>query len=205
MSYYGQHLEDLIIEEILNDDKSNGVCIEVGAYDGRTISNTLHFEEKGWTALCIEPIPSAYEECTKIRKQCYQCCISDDDYDDKDFTIFCLNTNLCAISSLLPDERLIASHAHLITDVQKCKVKVRSLNSLLKELDFPKDIDFISIDTENTELDVLKGIDLNIYNVKLFVIENNFDEPFIENYLSQFSYTKVKRVNVNDFYIKSKN
>ena len=204
MSYYGQHLEDLVIEEILNDEKVNGICIEVGAYDGITFSNTLHFEEKGWTVLCIEPIPSVYEECKKIRKQCYQCCISDDDYDDKDFTMFCINNHFSAISSLLPDERLITSFSNMITNTQKCKVKVRSLNSLLKELDFPKDIDFISIDTENTELDVLKGIDLNIYNVKLFVIENNFNEPFIENYLSRFSYIKVKRDSVNDFYIKRK-
>ena len=59
-------------------------------------------------------------------------------------------------------------------------VKVRSLNSLLAELDFPKVIDFISIDTENTELDVLKGIDLNVYNVKMFVIENK-DKERLEN------------------------
>jgi hypothetical protein len=69
-------------------------------------------------------------------------------------------------------------------------------------LQFPKDIDFISIDTENTELDVLKGIDLTKYNVKLLVIENNFNEPFCEDYLVQYGYTKVNRIAVNDFYLK---
>jgi len=201
--YYGQHREDVYIEELLSHIK-NGVCIEVGAYDGISLSNTLHFEEMGWKALCIEPIPLAFEKCKTIRKECYQCCISDKDYDDKEFNIFHLNDNLCAISSLVPDDRLIESHKHMITDVTKCNVKVRSLNSLLEELHFPKNIDFISIDTENTELDVLKGIDLNIYNVTLFVIENNFNEPFIEEYLSQFSYVKINRIAVNDFYIKKK-
>ena len=69
-------------------------------------------------------------------------------------------------------------------------------------LNFPTDIDFISIDTENTELNVLKGLDLDKYNVKLLVIENNFNEPMIEEYLTKFNYIKIKRLVVNDFYIK---
>ena len=156
MTYYGQHKEDEYIANFFSN-KSTGICIEVGAYDGISLSNTLHFEEKGWRALCIEPIKVAYEKCRQIRKECYNCCISDADYVDKEFTIFHLHgDNLCAISSLEPDQRLIDSHQNLITNTETCRVKVRSLNSLLYELDFPKDIDFISIDTENTELDVLK-------------------------------------------------
>jgi FkbM family methyltransferase len=199
--FYGQHSEDVFIKEIF-PNKTNGVCIEVGAYDGISLSNTKHFEEIGWISLCIEPIPTAFEKCKTIRNDCYQCCISDKDKDDAEFTIFHLNDNLCAISSLEPDKRLIESHSNLITDTTKIKVKVRSLNSLLEELQFPKNIDFISIDTENTELDVLKGIDLNVYNVTLFVIENNYNEPFCEDYLSQYGYKKIKRIAVNDFYMK---
>jgi hypothetical protein len=202
--YYSQHGEDKFIETIF-PNKKNGVCIEVGAYDGISLSNTLYFEKLGWRALCIEPIQTAYDKCNQIRKECYQCCISNTDSEDKDFTIFHLNDNLCAISSLEPDSRLIESHKNLITNVSNCMVKVRSLNSLLSELNFPKNIDFISIDTENTELDVLKGIDLNIYNVSLLVIENNYNEAYCEDYLSQYGYTKIYRLAVNDFYIKNKN
>jgi FkbM family methyltransferase len=62
-------------------------------------------------------------------------------------------------------------------------------------------IDFVSIDTENTELDVLKGFDIKRWKPKLFVIENNFDEPFIAEYLKEFGYERVKRVAVNDFFV----
>jgi FkbM family methyltransferase len=203
MSYYSQHGEDKYIESLFRG-KKQGVCIEVGAYDGITLSNTLHFEQKGWSALCVEPIPSAFDKCKTIRKNCYQCCISESDTSDKEFTIFHLNDNLCAISSLEPDQRLITSHKHLITKVTSCIVKVRSLNSLLAELKFPTAIDFISIDTENTELDVLKGIDLNIYDVKLFVIENNYNEPFCNDYLTKYGYEKINRIAVNDFYVKKR-
>lgn len=113
-----------------------------------------------------------------------------------------MGDNLSAISGVEPDQRLIESHSHMITDRRKCMVKVRSLTSLLDELNYPKNIDFISIDTENTEMDVLKGIDFTKYNIKAMIIENNFNEPFCEDYLKQFGYKKIHRVVVNDFYIK---
>lgn len=200
--FYGQHGEDKYIATLFPENYI-GTCIEVGAYDGIFLSNTYHFEQKGWRSLCIEPILSAFNKCKENRRECVNCCISDNDTNDKEFTIFHLNENLCAISSLIPDERLIESHKHMITNVTKSLVKVRSLNSLLQELNYPKDIDFISIDTENTELDVLKGLDLNTYNVKLFVVENNYNEPFCEDYLKQYGYTKINRIAVNDFYTRS--
>ena len=43
----------------------------------------------------------------------------------------------------------------MITNRTTSIVKVRSLNSLLEELQYPLKIDFISIDTENTEIDRL--------------------------------------------------
>lgn len=202
MVYYSQHGEDKYIESLFSNLTEPGVCIEVGAYDGVLISNTYYFEKKGWRALCIEPIEAAFEQCKKVRKECYQGCIAESDMDDKEFTMFKIDNNLSAVSSLTPDVRLIQAFSNRITEVIKCQVKVRSLNSLLNELNYPKDIDFISIDTENTELNVLKGMDLNYYNVKLFVIENNFNEPHCENYLKEFGYKKINRIAVNDFYMR---
>ena len=200
--FYGQHREDEFLNTLF-PQQHIGVCLEVGAYDGISGSNTYFFEKKGWRALCVEPIPSSFQKCNSIRKECMNCCISNEDTEeDKDFHIFCLNDNLSAISGLEPDERLIESHSHLITDRQICKVKVRSLTSLLDELNYPTNIDFISIDTENTELDVLKGIDFTKYNIKALVIENNFNEPACADYLQQFGYKKINRIAVNDFFIK---
>jgi FkbM family methyltransferase len=199
---YSQHGEDTFLESLFKNI-SDGVCIEVGAYNGVSLSNTYLFEKKGWKCLCIEPIKSAFDACVKVRKQVVNCCISSKDDVDKEFTIYHLGTNLCAISSLIPDDRLIQSHNHLITKKSTQNVKVRSLTSLMDEINFPTTIDFISIDTENTELDVLKGIDFNKYNIKVLVVENNFNEPFHEDYLTQYGYKKIHRLAVNDFYMKS--
>lgn len=203
MTFYGQHGEDIYLKSLFKDTL-RGVCVEVGAYDGISMSNTFHFEKLGWRCLCIEPVESSFINCKKNRADALQYCISDADKPDQELTVFALNTNLSAITSLQPDPRLIESHKHLITDVIKQTVKVRSLTSILNELNFPTDIDFISVDTENTELDVLKGIDFNKYNIKVFVVENNYNEPFCEEYLKNFGYIKIHRIAVNDFYIRAK-
>jgi len=201
---YSQFGEDRIMSKYFNDEYK-GVCVEVGAADGISGSNTYYFENKGWKTLCIEPIPEAFNKCNSIRKHSLNYGVSNYNNDNMDFFVVCLNgDNTSAISSLQVDERLINSHASLISNIEKISVEVRTLDYIFNEIDFPKDIDFISIDTENTEFDVLKGLDLNIYNVKFFIIENNFEDPHIEQYLITQKFTKFFRNAVNDFYVNNK-
>jgi FkbM family methyltransferase len=199
---YSQFGEDIYMNTLFPENYK-GVCVEVGAYDGITDSNTLFFEKKGWSCLCIEPIPSQYENCKAIRKNAINCAISDSNKEDIPFYICNINNNNeSAMSSLEPDIRLIESHMHMINKVLEINVKCRTLTSVLDEANFPNVIDFISIDTENTELNVLKGFDFSKYSVKYFIIENNFNEPACEDYLKQFGYIKLKRIAVNDIFYK---
>jgi FkbM family methyltransferase len=204
MGYYSQFGEDKLLTDFFPRDYK-GVCVEVGAYDGKSGSNTLYFEERGWKCLCVEPIPGQYEKCKAIRKEVVNCCVGEKDEENVPFTVFKIGNdgkNESAISSLEPDGRLIDSHKHLVKTTETILVKVRTLTRLLDEAQFPTDIDFISIDTENTELNVLKGFDLKKYNVKILVIENNYDEPFCAEYLAQFNYKRVVRIGVNDIFSK---
>ena len=66
------------------------------------------------------------------------------------------------------------------------------------------DIDFISIDTEGTELDVLKGFNFDKYVVKLFIVENNYNDENIEIFMREQGYVKHQRYKINDFYFKCK-
>jgi len=203
MTDYSQHGESSYLETLFPENYI-GNAIEVGAYNGINGSNTFLFEKKGWKCLCIEPIPEEYEKCKKIRSMTLQYAVSSENKEDVEFTIFTLKgNNKSAISSLIPDKRLIVSHIHLLENTQNIKVKCKTLTSILDEQNFPREIDIVSIDTENTELDVLKGFDLEKYKVKVFVIENNYDEPFCEKYLSKYGYKKIHRLAVNDFYLLS--
>lgn len=203
LSFYGQFGDDKYLSHFFHDNYF-GVCVDVGAYDGVGLSNTYHFEQKGWECLCIEPVPDSFKKCNSIRKHTLNCCASDCDKEDASFHVVTLNgDNLSAISSLELDERLIESHKGMITDISEIKVKVKSLTTIFKETNFPKNIDFISIDTENTELDVLKGIDFDEYKINFLVIENNFNENTIEKYLLDKNFTKIHRIAVNDFYVNN--
>ncbi|MBA3816825.1 MAG: FkbM family methyltransferase, partial [Parachlamydiaceae bacterium] len=61
--YQSQTSQDRLLNEIFFHDKRNGVFVDIGAYDGKVISNTYFYEKNlGWTGICIEPLPDAYEK-----------------------------------------------------------------------------------------------------------------------------------------------
>lgn len=202
MEYCGQFGEPEYLDKYFNN-KTNGIAIEVGAYDGKSGSNTYFFEKyRNWSCLCIEPVPHKYEICKRVRKNVINGCAGKEN-TTTEFSIVTLDGgNTSAISSLTLDERLIESHKHLIQTITKIKVDVKKLTDILDDCNFPRTIDFVSIDTENTEIDVLHGFDLNKYDVKILLIENNFNENLHYDYVKQFGYKKIARLGVNDIYEK---
>ena len=204
--YYGQFDDDRLIEEYFEEGYIGG-CIDVGATNGVNINNTLHFEENGWYCLCIEPNPNYYEKLKNNRKHSLNLAISNINENFMNFTVVRLNDNdEGAISSLKIDDTLYQDFINRGFDIKTTdiKVSVRTLDFCIENFyNFDK-IDFIDIDTEGTELDVLKGFDINRWQPKLIVVENNYNTPDIENYLKTFQYFKDKRVGVNDYYIKQK-
>ena len=199
--YYGQFQTDKHISEFFPKGYI-GNCMEIGACDGVFVSNTLIFEQQGWNCICVEPNKEYYKSLSKNRKCTVNCACGLENKNDVDFTIFDLHGgNQSAISSLKIDERLVDSHTHLISNSFTEKVNIRTIDEILKQFPLIISLDFLSIDTEGTELDVLQGFDIDKWKPKLFVIENNFNDPQITEYLSVFGYKKVKRIEVNDFYI----
>lgn len=208
-AYYGQWETDKIIESYF-DNNSVGKCIEVGAADGIRGSNTKYFEDNGWDVLCIEPNlehKESLDSCRKLVK--YYACGKEN--IESSLHIFRVGKNNIAssLTSLKPDKRLVDDHREIINDSYEVEVKVRTLDWILENetsntsFTGVTNIDFISIDTEGTELDVIKGLDFNKYSVKLFIIENNYNDDNIEEYMNLVGYKKDRRYKINDFYIKS--
>lgn len=204
MGKYSQLNEEEIIESYF-DKNYIGNCIDIGAYDGIGASNTLYFEERGWYCLCIEPNPNSFKYLKQNRKYTVNYAISDVN-DDLVFNVARIKDSYLhedAISSLKIDERLLKQHqdAGYEINVYSIMVEVITLDKCIEDFYKKDTIDFINIDTEGTELDVLKGFNINKWKLKLFIIENNFNESLIEEYLIKYGYKKDKRIGVNDFYI----
>jgi FkbM family methyltransferase len=204
-NYYGQWETDKLIESYF-DKGYKGTCIEVGAADGIKGSNTLYFEKLNWDVLCIEPNPKQFDSLAKHRKNVVHCAISDS-IGKMDLTVFDIGEKniMSSLTSLRPDERLVEAHKHIINDSYKVEVEVETLPNILETVNYPRKIDFISIDTEGTELDVLKGFDFNKYNVTLFVVENNYDDKDIMDFMTSRGYVRDQRYKINDFYIRQDN
>lgn len=205
MTWYGQKDTDKHISKYFSNIH-NGICIEVGVSDGKRGSNTLHFEEKGWRALCIDPIPEHIESAKKIRKEVIEIACGKQN-GESDFYVFDIGEKniLSSLSGLQPDPKLLISHGHLINKCYTIQVKVKKLDDIIKDLKI-KSINFISIDTEGTEIDVLMGIDLSgtAYEIGMLVVENNHEGKDCEKYLNKFGWKKIERHFVNDFYRKEK-
>ncbi len=208
MTYYGQWETDKVIASYF-DDGYIGQCVEVGASHGTVSSNTLHFEQKGWKCLCIEPNPDLYRQLQANRPNTLSlACTSPANVvefvEGMSFNVITLvNGDVTAISGLQLDDKLVDQHKTVIKSQHQIKVPIATLDecldTFLKVLEPP--LDFVSIDTEGTELDVLMGFDLISWKPKLLVIENNHDLPMIEKYLSYRGYVKDQRYQINDFYI----
>ena len=76
---HAQFAEDRVLAEIFGE-RTDGICVEVGANDGRTGSASYLFEKRGWQCLLVEPIPALVEEI-RMHRACtvVNCAASDRD------------------------------------------------------------------------------------------------------------------------------
>ena len=201
MKSYADYETDLEIQKYFEPGYS-GVCIDIGAGVGTERSNTYYFEKKYWRCLCIEPNPGLYNHMRMYRRLALNIACSNYDKKGVPFQIYSINDgNQEAISSLVVDQRLVDSHKGMINKVEEIKVEVKKLDTVLSRINLEK-IDFVSIDTEGTELEVLMGFDINRWKPILFIIENNFEESKFLDYLRDFGYKFSQRIGVNDFFTR---
>jgi len=193
---------DFLIKQYFPDGHV-GRCIEVGAVDGVYISNTYHFELNGWESLCVEPIPKYFDALQRNRKNAVCLAVANKNSDNCDFTVVTMaNSNQSSVSGLVVDSRLLEEHEIYKPTKEIISVKTRRLDWIIDNHFKGGPIDFISIDTEGNELEVLESIDLELHGVRLLIIENNYNSADIEQYLMGLGWRKDKRFEVNDFYVK---
>ena len=206
--YYGQNEEDRYIRAAF-DGQTHGYFVDVGAYDGVKFSNTLLLEEQGWTGLCVEPHKVTFAKLKRKRQNSicvYGACVGDKTLT----TAIYKDPGIVMLGGLAPDEPTIRAN---LTDAQgiefrgyiETEVPAFTLNTLLLEhLGRGKTVDFVSIDTEGTELDVLRGFDLGLWIPRLLCVEHaHCDAVELEAYMACMGYVMARVVGDNTFYANS--
>jgi FkbM family methyltransferase len=152
--------------------KKNGYFVEFGACDGILDSNTFYLEKVfKWKGIVCDPCIIWHKELQSNRK-CnidYSCVYK---VSNKE-----INFRQAATPGLSSIDKFSSMDEHSLSRKKVAKiykVKTISLNDLLKKYKAPKKIDYISIDTEGSEYEILKNFNFNKYHVKIITCEHNF-------------------------------
>lgn len=155
--YYSQIKQDQWVLSKLNN-KTNGVFIDIGAHDGISMSNTYTMEKYlGWTGVCVECNKDTLPELKKNRTNP----ICDKAVFGETGLILNFNSDSDPTMSGIVDEN---------TGVT---VETITIEDIIRQYNLPNDIDYISLDTEGSELVILNSFDFKKHNVKCWTIEHN--------------------------------
>jgi FkbM family methyltransferase len=206
MEYLSQLGQDRFIDEFFKE-KRNGVFVDIGAHEGVHISNTFFLEkERGWTGICIEPLPVEFKKLNENRNS-INLNVGVSDFDgEADFTYIEGYANMLSGISEKHNqahrERILNEVNHYGGKINNIKVPIRKLQGILDEHN-SLDVDFCSIDTEGSEFNIVKSIDFSRTNIKVFIIENNYNETTIKEFLETKGYSLYKKLGWDDVFIKN--
>lgn len=205
---YSQYGEDLIIDQLL-EYKEHGNYIDIGAYDPFRFSNTHRFYKKGWRGINIEPDQKRFKKFIKFRPHDINLNIGIGLFNKKiKFYVFEPDT----LSTFSKKESI--SYQKLgFRLVEEKFVEVKKLDFIINKYQKEKVIDFISIDTEGGELNVLKSNNWNKFRPRIICIESFSFESAIKGgkerkelgrFLLSKGYKQVYRNSTNIIYIDKK-
>lgn len=164
-----------VIESLVGTDK--GFFVDIGAHDGIDGNNTVYFEKKGWSGVCIEPHPDVFESLKKNRTCVVENCAVWTENTVVDFLAVSGYPEMLSgiIESYDPRHkaRVDREILHMGGSSRTVKIQARRFDDIIKTTH----INFLSIDTEGSEIAILKNVDFSKYVIDVICIENNFNDP----------------------------
>jgi FkbM family methyltransferase len=201
--YYAEFDTDKYIRETFFPNfEYHGIMVEVGSGPPEFYSMSKHFRDNGWRCICIDPNPKFVDQHKKLNNEIYQVACS---FEEKDSTFKIVknvywNDHDNGISySALEIRYDLKSETDI--KIEEIPVKVIKLNTLLESLNI-KILDFISIDTEGWEIEVLNGFDINTYSPKIVLLENVLHDNSYIKYMNNFGYRLVNKIQYNYIFTK---
>ncbi len=196
--FISQDGQDKYLETNIFKGYKNGFYVDVGAHDGISINNTLYFEKNNnWTGINIEPIKKVFEKLvinrpTNINLNCAVC-------NNDGETDFLCNIGYTEMISGIKDnfdkrhfDRLQSENQEMGSTTEVIKVKTKKLETILDENNI-KHINYLSIDVEGAEFEVIKSINFNKVFIDVIGFENNYYDVSIpiEEYLKNKGFITI--------------
>ena len=200
-SNFSQGKEEQILNDIFSNQKK-GFYVDIGCYHPRRFSNTAILYKKGWNGVNIDANAKNLKlfNCFRKRDKNINTLISEKSENLKYYYF-----DESALNGVLSETRVNSLMDYGYKVIKEENLVTKRLDDLLTFYETPNNkIDFLDIDVEGLDLQVLKSIDLNIYNVELILIEVGDDEHEIVEYLTNFNYFLYMREDRNIFFKKNK-
>ena len=179
--FYSQDNQDRWLETNIFKGYQNGFYVDVGAHDGISINNTLYFEKNNnWTGINIEPIPKVFERLVMHRPNNINlnCAVCNHDGE----TDFLCNTGYTEMISGLKDHfhrlhihRLMRENRKKGSTTKVIQVKTKKLETIFDENNI-KHINYLSIDVEGAEFEVIKSIHFDKVFIDVIGFEHNYND-----------------------------
>lgn len=193
--HYGEFGEDVFINRIFKDIKI-GRYVDVGCYHPFKGSLTAQLYKKGWNGINIDLSKSSIDLFNIVRKKDINLNLAISDFDGE--TNYYENSPINQQNSLIKDN----------DNQKKIKIQCKRLSSILLENHY-NSFEYLNIDVEGSEQNVINGIDLGKYRPILITIENNnlhlkdYIDSEIYNILIKNNYTFINKTGVTNFFLKN--
>jgi FkbM family methyltransferase len=189
---FPHHQENDLVTAFFRDS-GPGYFVEVGANEPQNLSQTWHLERAGWSGVLIEPQPALAQALREQRTaKVYQCACSSPRNSGATLTL-----HLSGIHSSLDADFFVEG----TTVSGAITVPVRTLDEILAEARATPPLDFVSIDVEGHELEVLAGFDLARWRPRLILIEDLAMTTRVHRTLSARGYRWIRRSGINGWYV----
>jgi FkbM family methyltransferase len=203
---YSEYGQDAFVLRHIYKSKANGIFVDIGANHPTLNSNTYLLELNGWTGLAIEPQQWLSEQWPGLRKTpCLDCVAGSENKD----VVFVEATEQIGLSGVDGFNKVSGEYT-------RKTVKQKVLKDILREHGI-EEIDYLSIDVEGYEMNVLQGIDFERVKVRLIGVENDLGFRWlpllgkrlgfelgsneIRRYLRNRGFKQIARIVCDDFFI----
>jgi FkbM family methyltransferase len=195
--------QDLFVLSAL-DFKSNGYFVEFGAADGIYLSNSWLLEKKfGWQGIVAEPARCWHRDLERNRN----CKVDTDCVWSESHSLLPFNEVEGGLFSTIDSFRFSDSRRATRNGPRAYNVKTISLGDLLARHGAPKVIDYLPIDTEGSEFDILSHFDFDEYQFRVITCEHNFTPAREKLFalLTKYGYVRTLQdvSEIDDWYVKA--
>lgn len=182
--------------------KTGGFFVEFGATDGVLLSNTLLLEaEFGWSGICAEPNPEFFEKLTENRSCTLATdCIAGETGREVEFL---LADEYGGIAEYTEADMNSVRRAGYRETGKVIRLTTISLDDFLQKYDAPRIIDYMSVDTEGSEYDILSAFPFEDWDIRLLTVEHNYTpaREDIRALLESHGYVRTE-MQFDDWYAK---